>query len=321
MSGYAVCDVDHGGGRVLSYALAVLAACANAASSVLQRKANRSQPRQRGLNVRLLPGLLRRPVWLGGVLAVIVGFVLQVAALTGGNLAAVQPVLVIELPVTLALSSLVFQTRLRGREWGCALAMTASVAALQYLLAPTAGSAGPLPWYGWVLGVGVNVAVVLGLAWWARRGLARQSGSRPAALLGVAAGSLFGLTAALMKGTTTAFGAGVPAVLAVWQLYGMIAAGVAAMFLVQVAMNTGRLIATQPGLTLADPVVALLWGTLAFHERVRGGWLIAPEAVCTAALVASVIVLAGSPVLSAADRPGQRAVPSRKQKEAPCPDV
>ncbi|HZD67091.1 MAG TPA: hypothetical protein VE152_13425, partial [Acidimicrobiales bacterium] len=36
----------------------------------------------------------------------------------------------------------------------------------------------------------------------------------------------------------------------------------------------GPLVAAQPGVTAADPVVAVLWGVLAFHEQVRGGiWL------------------------------------------------
>lgn len=302
---------------MLSYVLAALAACANATSSVLQRKANRGQPRQRTLNWRLVIGLLRRPVWFGGVLAVIAGFLLQAGALTGGRLAAVQPVLVLELPLTLALSSVVFRSRLRGREWLCALAMTVSVAVLLYLLAPAGGSV-RLSWSGWALGVGANVAVVLLLGAWARHGLARQRGSRPAALLGVAAGASFGLTAALMKAVTATFGGGVPAVLRAWQLYAMIAAGAGAMFLVQLAMNTGRLIATQPGLTLADPIVSVLWGVLGFHEVIRGGWLIVPEIACCAVLGVSVVVLAGSPALVAADRPEQ-AAPASNSREGSRP--
>lgn len=298
---------------MLSYVLAVLAACANALSSVLQRKANRNEPRQRTLDVRLVADLLRRPVWLGGILAIIAGFVLQAAALSIGNLAAVQPVLVLELPVTLALSAVVFSSRLRAREWSCALAMTVSVAVLLYLLSPSTGHGGRVPWQVWTIGIGANVAVVLALAGWGRRGLARQSGSRPAGLLGVAAGASFGLTAALMKGTTVAFGGGLVAGLTAWQTYAMVAAGIGAMFLVQIAMNTGRLIATQPGLTLADPIVALLWGVLGFQERVRGGWLIVPEVVCAAVLGASVLVLARSPVLSASDRPeGEGRAPDKE---------
>lgn len=120
-------------------------------------------------------------------------------------------------------------------------------------------------------------------------------------MLGVAAGAAFGLTAALMKGATAAFDQGIGAVFTRWQLYAMVAAGAAAMFLVQSAMNAGRLIATQPGLTLTDPVVSILWGVLGFHEQVRAGWLIVPEVLSGGVLAGSVLVLARSPVLSAGE--------------------
>ena len=65
---------------------------------------------------------------------------------------------------------------------------------------------------------------------------------------------------------------GFGALLASWELYGMIATGVLGFSLVQPAMNAGALIAAQPGLTLTDPLVSILWGVLVFHERIRGGW-------------------------------------------------
>ena len=46
------------------------------------------------------------------------------------------------------------------------------------------------------------------------------------------------------------------------------------MFLTQAALNAGPLIAAQPGLTLSDPLISVLWGVLAFHEQVRQGWFI-----------------------------------------------
>ncbi len=101
-----------------------------------------------------------------------------------------------------------------------------------------------------------------------------------------------------MKGTTTTFAGGLGHLLTSWQVYGMIAAGVFGMFLLQSAMNAGKLIAAQPGLTLADPVLPILWGVMAFHERVRGGWLIVPELISVAVLAAAVIALARSPLLT-----------------------
>jgi len=51
---------------MLSYPLAVMAAVANATSSVLQRKANREVPSKQNLSWRLIWSLLHQPVWFGG---------------------------------------------------------------------------------------------------------------------------------------------------------------------------------------------------------------------------------------------------------------
>jgi drug/metabolite transporter (DMT)-like permease len=91
----------------------------------------------------------------------------------------------------------------------------------------------------------------------------------------------------------------------------MIAAGAGAMFLLQSAMNAGRLVAAQPGLTLTDPVVSILWGVLVFHEQVRTGWFLAPAAAGGLVVAGAVLVLARSPLL--AGESGQR------EKEEPRP--
>jgi hypothetical protein len=62
---------------VLSYFLAVLAACANATSSVLQRKANKEVPQKENLSWKLIQSLLHQPVWYFGILAITVGFLLR----------------------------------------------------------------------------------------------------------------------------------------------------------------------------------------------------------------------------------------------------
>jgi drug/metabolite transporter (DMT)-like permease len=134
---------------VLTYALAVLAACANALSSVLQRKANKRIPQRENMSLRQIWHLLHQPVWFGGILAITVGFLLQASALGSGDLAVVEPVLVLELPFTLILASRIFRQRLGAHEWLPAVAMTAGLAGLLYLLAPSAGEPPQLHWYGW----------------------------------------------------------------------------------------------------------------------------------------------------------------------------
>jgi hypothetical protein len=284
---------------MLSYLLAVLAACANATSSVLQRKANRDVSSKENLSWRLIWSLLHRPIWFAGILAITIGFLLQATALGFGQLATVEPILVIELPLTLILAARIFGQGMHAREWGSAAMMTLGLGALLFFLAPSAGRNGHVPWYGWLTGIGVNLALVGTLVLFGRRRPARGSrGAYRAALLGVAAGSAFGLTAALMKGTTKTFSHGLVNLFTSWEIYAMVAAGLLGMFLVQSAMNAGGLIAAQPGLTLSDPVISVLWGVLAFQENVRAGWYIAPEVLSAAVVGAAVIVLARSPLLA-----------------------
>jgi hypothetical protein len=185
--------------------------------------------------------------------------------------------------------------------------MTAGLAGLLYLLAPTAGGPPDLHWYGWLAGVGGNLALVGVLVLVARRGSFRRApeetqgqkaGSFRAALLAVAAGSTFGLTAALMKEVTRTWERGLGPLFTDWPLYAMVAAGVLGFFLTQSAMNAGQLIAAQPGLSLSDPLISVLWGVMAFHEEVRQGWFIIGEVFCAALIVAGVITLARSPLLT-----------------------
>ena len=76
---------------MLKYVLAVLAACANAISSVLQRKANRQASQRENLSLKLIWSLAHEPVWFGGILAITVGFLLQATALGNGQLSVVEP--------------------------------------------------------------------------------------------------------------------------------------------------------------------------------------------------------------------------------------
>ncbi len=284
---------------MLSYVLAVLAACANAASSVLQRKANKDVPSQENLSWRLIWSLFHRPVWFAGIAAICLGFLLQATALGFGELATVEPILILELPLTLIIASRIFGHHMERREWLSSAAMSVGLGGLLFLLSPTAGRNGHVHWYGWVFGIGINLVLVGLLVLLGRRGSVRGSaGALRAALLGVAGGSAFGLTAALMKGMTKTFSQGLVELFTSWEIYGMVAAGLLGMFLVQSALNAGGLIAAQPGLTLSDPVISVLWGVFAFHEQVRGGWYVLPEVAAAAIVGGAVLALARSPLLA-----------------------
>ncbi len=289
---------------MLAYLLAVLAACANAASSVLQRKANTQVPVEREPGLGLIARLLRRPVWFAGFACALASFLLQAAALGSGELSLVEPILVIELPLTLVIAAKVFGSRLGRREWLAIAGMTVGLAGLLLTLAPSPSAANPkTPWPTWLIGIGVNLAAVaICVAAGRRSQPAREhgrGGGRRAAAFGVAAGCQFGLTAALMKGMTERYSQGFAALFTGWQLYAMALSGLLSMFLLQAALNAGRLVAAQPGLTLGDPLVSVLWGALAFDERLRGGWFTLPAIAAGALLTGAVVELGRSPLLDA----------------------
>jgi drug/metabolite transporter (DMT)-like permease len=307
---------------VLKYLLAVLAACANATSSVMQRKANREVPRKQNLSPRLIWSLAHQPTWFGGVLAITAGFLLQAAALGNGQLSVVEPILVLELPATLILASWVFRARLGWREWASIALMAAGLAGVLFALSPSGGQTANVRWYAWLTAIGINLAVAGALVAYGRRGPAgrgrsdKAGSARQAAVLGVAAGSAFGLTAALMKGMTGTFAAGIGGVVTHWELYGMIATGVLGMFLLQSALNAGQLIAAQPGLTLTDPIVSILWGVLVFGERVRTGWFVIPAVAGALMLAVAVLILIRSPLLSDGSGQAEAGEPSAQRKTA-----
>lgn len=305
---------------MLTILLAVLAAATNAAASVLQRKGNLREVRARRTGVAGLADLLRQPPWLGGIGAVIVSFLLQAGALATGELAEVQPLMALELPLTLLLASLTFRHRLGRRTWLEIGVMTGGIALFLISLRPTGGapgSPGAVAW-GWGAGgTGALIAALAALAYISPR-------PRRAGLLGVAAGVAFALTAAFMS---AALARGVTwSIFQRWPTYLTAVAGITAMVLLQEGLQAGSLVVVQPGLTLSDPVVAVVLGVLLFREAVRTGIWIAPEAIGGLAVAWGVVQLSrpsAAGAEQARDRAAQRREPSephRREIRSDAPD-
>jgi hypothetical protein len=298
--------------NVLSYVLAVLAAGANATANVLQRKANRQEPPELSMSPRLLAGLVRRPVWLAGFGAVVASFLLMAAALGMGRLAAVQPIVVLELPLTLWGAARVLGSDLGWREWVPAGAMTTGLAGLVAFLAPQGGNHGKAGGLSWIVASAATIGLVAAAVAGGLVGTEPGRGARRPALLGAATGMTFGLTAAYMKGMTAGFSHGVVGVLGSWQTYAMAVSGLGGMFLMQNSLHSGRLLVAQPGITLADPAVAIIWGAAVFHERTHGGIELALAVVSGAVMAGATVALAHSPLLEdeAAAEEGDQTPPS-----------
>lgn len=280
---------------MIALVLALGAAAANALSSVLQRRAARDEPDEQSFHLGLLLDLLRRPAWLGGIAALIAGFVLQASALDRAPLALVQPVLVTELPFTLLLARPLLNLPWERRAAAAAVLIGAGLAALLVGMSPSGG--GPEPGgTRWLLGAGATAGLVVVLVLVALR----CRGSARAALLGTAAGTGFALTAAFMKSAVGQLSGGLGAVFTGWPVYAMVAAGIASLFLLQNAFQAGSIVAAQPAVTVSDPVVSTVLGALVLGEQVRGGLWIVLEVVGVAAIVLGTVELSRSPLVTGA---------------------
>jgi drug/metabolite transporter (DMT)-like permease len=277
---------------MISVVFAILAAASNALASVLQRHAARTAPPDQAFRIGLITYLIRRPAWLGGIGALIGGFLFQATALNFGELSLVQPVLVMELPFTLVFVRWVLKTGTNGRAWRAVGLLTAGLATLLLAAGPSDGQRVPghMQWAVAFLATASVLACLLSAA-------VVLPGNARAVLLGVSAGLGFAFTAAVMKQAVTELGDEPGELLTTWPLYGMVLAGLVSLFLLQNALQSGTLVAVQPALTISDPIASIGYGVGLFGETIRlGPWVIL-ELLGIGLIVYGSLRLAQSPVL------------------------
>lgn len=278
-------------GSALMYALA----------SVLQQRSAAAQPADQALRLSLLGRLLRTPMWLLGLGCDVTGYILQFIALGHGPIILVQPLLVCGLLFALPLGAAWAGRKLRRRDWIAALLVCSGLAVFLLVASPQSGhnNVRPIVWIA-LLGSAAAVTVALVVA----------SGGRPpwqrAVLLSGGAGIIYGVTAALTKTSSHLLDGGVVHLLAHWQPYALLVAGIIGMVIGQSAFQAGSLDASLPTMSVVDPIVSIVIGALAFGEGIASGpGDVALEVIALIAMSIGVVLLARSE----ADRSLQR-VPS-----------
>jgi drug/metabolite transporter (DMT)-like permease len=98
-----------------------------------------------------------------------------------------------------------------------------------------------------------------------------------AALLGIASGLGFSFTAVLMKDATRYLSGDPERLFVTWPMYAMAGAGLASVYLLQNALQSGSLVAVQPAITVSDPVASIAYGVALFDETIRLGPWVVPE--------------------------------------------
>lgn len=285
---------------------AVVSALFLGIAAVADQRSTKLVQTRSALSPRIILDLLRQPLWLAAVGANIVGFALQVVALSFGSLALVQPLLVFDLVFAVLIAWYLRKRENVQRPWRADLTMFSGVAAAAVGVAgflaigqPSGGtthaSFGILP--PLVIGLVVVVGGCLVTA-------AKNQNLRPLALA-LGCGVCYGVAAFTIKLVTSEFH-GAAELFTNWPLYVLAVVGPVGYLLNQDAFQQGTFLApVQAIITSADPVISIGLGIVWLHVHVRG------SPVAIAGQVASLLVMVAGIVVTAEHAPQVVGSPSK----------
>jgi len=263
----------------VAVALALASAAVFALGTVLQQREAMQQSDDQAANAGILLRLVRRPVWVAGVVAYAMGFALQAAALGVGRLVVVQPILATTIIFALPLGAKLSSQKITRRDIAAVAVVTVGLGTFLFISDPSGGRA-DAPVGEWVVAGAIVAAITAALT---VAGLAR-SGTIRAALLGTAAGLMFGFVSALTKGAVEVLEDDGIGVLANWHVYALAVAGFFGMTLTQMALQTGKLPPAIATSSIFNPALSVFLGIVLFQEEIHQDAL--NSILCAAALVA-----------------------------------
>ena len=162
-------------------------------------------------------GPVHKRVWLAAVGLMTLSFIFASAALGFGQLASVQLIIVLELPMTLIGGSLILGSKLAARDWVAVAVMTGGVICLLALLHPRPGPPKAIPPIEWIMASAANLGAIVVLFLAAK---AHPRPGRPGRVPGPGPGLRLRPDRGLYQSMADQFNSGgVPGVLTSWQLY------------------------------------------------------------------------------------------------------
>lgn len=282
---------------LIAVVAAVVSALFLGIASVADQRSTKLVQTRSALSPRIFADLVRQPLWLAAILANVVGFALQVTALSFGSLAVVQPLLVGDLVWAVLISWSLRKRDNVQRPGGpradrimfCGVgATTIGVAGFLAIGQPSGGSShaslGTLPQLVFGLVVLVGGCLLLG---------SKKPNVQPLALA-VACGICYGVAAFSIKLVTAEVGHGLGELFTNWPVYILLVVGPAGFLLNQNAFQEGTFLApVQAIITSADPVISIALGILWLNVHVRNTpGAIAGQVVSLLIMIAGIVVTA-----------------------------
>lgn len=277
-------------GLLAGFTLALLAACAYDSSYALQAFEARKAPTEQSMRIGLFAHLLRRPIWLGAIGLSIVGWILQLLALTKAPLTLVQPVLALGLLLLLGFGVKLLGERVGARELAAVAVIIVAVGLIAWA-APTEPGTVPRD-AGLAVALGLlGVLTVAPVA-------ASLRAAPPVALLIVGAGAADGFAAFVTKIVSEELESGSLLLGAIW--------GVGAALAVLVGLLSESSALQRAAATRVAPIVLVLQIAIpVVMAPIVGGesWAATPLGggvlvFALALLCLGVVVLASSPAVT-----------------------
>lgn len=292
-------------------AVTVIAAMLLGIGFVLQQHAAEELPGSYFLRLRLFAELLRKPLWLGGILTMLAGDALSAWTLGHLSLSVSEPLLTTSLLFALLLAVPISGKVPNKTELAGAVLLSAGLAALS-VSRSVRGTAESFGSYGHWPVAAIIAAVAAGLVAFGRRGPAIWR----ATLTGAASGLIFGIADAMTRRSFMIMDArGPAALLGSWPAYGVAVATVVGLWLMESAFTAGPLHASLPAITAGEPLAGIVLGVVVFGDVIHvSPWLLALQVAGLAAVVAGVVLVARAPAFG---RLGRRPRPLARLKGPP----
>jgi drug/metabolite transporter (DMT)-like permease len=278
------------------FLIGTLAAVSLGLGYVLQQRVAATMPLEELLSFRLLLDLMHRPVWWGGIGAMVVGQLLGGYALQMASVGQVEPLLSASLLFALAFANLMSQHRICWQELSGAVLLSAALGVFIAVGNPhSSPTPDPNPYVivAAVCAVIGAVGVLVGIG--KTRGLVGES-----VLLAVGAGLLYGLQDTATRAALVDVNHhGITGMLVHPWPYIVVGAAIIGLLLSQSAFKAARLDYSLPPVAAAEPLTGIALGVTLLGDVVSvSPGALAVEALCVVAMIFGVALIGRSPSLA-----------------------
>ncbi|MFF5260880.1 DMT family transporter [Actinomadura viridis] len=287
-------------GSAVAIAVPLAAACLLGVGFVCQQHAAYEEPLREVLHIELILHLARKPVWLLGIALMIGGQVLGTVAFALSGVTAVEPLLAMTLVFALVFAHLIYRESFTRAAWAGAVLVCAGISMFLLFGQPSGGSPVSHVSFRWLAAGGVVIAAGLCVLIGRRAAFVNR-----AILFAAAAGMFYGVQDVLTRGSLEISEAGLGALFTHWHPYALVAVAATGLLLAQSAFDMAPIQVSLPASTAAEPIVGIVLAVVIFSEQLRVTPVaLTAEILGLIAMVAGIIILGRSPILTKRKKPG-----------------